>query len=134
MAELLSLVPAKSLETDVVVGEASAVCPLPPVTVSNDTLLISLIDRLRRTLENHRSENQIVVMQDFPDPDALSSAWAYQIIAEQYDIHCDIVYAGTLSHQENVALVKLTGLPAKRWGALWYFIHDYNAQQSKAKD
>ncbi|MFM6407706.1 MAG: DHH family phosphoesterase, partial [Microcystis sp.] len=80
------------------------------------TLLISLLDRLRRTLENHRGENQIVVMQDFPDPDALSSAWAYQIIAEQYDIHCDIVYAGTLSHQENVALVKLTGLPAKRWG------------------
>ena len=116
MAELLSLVPAKSLETDVVVGEAPAVCPLPPVTVSSDTLLISLIDRLRRTLENHRGENQIVVMQDFPDPDALSSAWAYQIIAEQYDIHCDIVYAGTLSHQENVALVKLTGLPAKRWG------------------
>jgi len=116
MAELLSLVPAKSLETDVVAGEAPAVCPLPPVTVSNDTLLISLIDRLRRTLENHRGENQIVVMQDFPDPDALSSAWAYQIIAEQYDIHCDIVYAGTLSHQENVALVKLTGLPAKRWG------------------
>ncbi|CCI18209.1 Genome sequencing data, contig C284 [Microcystis aeruginosa PCC 9807] len=116
MAELLSLVPAKSLETDVVVGEAPAVCPLPPVTVSSDTLLISLLDRLRRTLENHRGENQIVVMQDFPDPDALSSAWAYQIIAEQYDIHCDIVYAGTLSHQENVALVKLTGLPAKRWG------------------
>ena len=116
MAELLSLVPAKSLETDVVVGEPSAVCTLPPVTVSNDTLLISLIDRLRRTLENHRGENQIVVMQDFPDPDALSSAWAYQIIAEQYNIHCDIVYAGTLSHQENVALVKLTGLPAKRWG------------------
>jgi nanoRNase/pAp phosphatase (c-di-AMP/oligoRNAs hydrolase) len=115
-AELLSIVPAKSLETDVVIGETAAVCPLPPVTVSNDTLLISLIDRLRRTLENHRGENQIVVMQDFPDPDALSSAWAYQIIAEQYDIHCDIVYAGTLSHQENVALVKLTGLPAKRWG------------------
>jgi nanoRNase/pAp phosphatase (c-di-AMP/oligoRNAs hydrolase) len=115
-AELLSIVPAKSLETDVVIGETAAVCPLPPVTVSNDTLLISLIDRLRRTLENHRGENQIVVMQDFPDPDALSSAWAYQIIAEQYNIHCDIVYAGTLSHQENVALVKLTSLPAKRWG------------------
>jgi nanoRNase/pAp phosphatase (c-di-AMP/oligoRNAs hydrolase) len=115
-AELLSIVPAKSLDTDIVVGETAAVCPLPPVTVSNDTLLISLIDRLRRTLENHRGEHQIVVMQDFPDPDALSSAWAYQIIAEQYDIHCDIVYAGTLSHQENVALVKLTGLPAKRWG------------------
>jgi nanoRNase/pAp phosphatase (c-di-AMP/oligoRNAs hydrolase) len=53
-------------------------------------------------------------MQDFPDPDALSSAWAYQLIAQQYEIQCDIVYAGTLSHQENIALVKLTGLPAKR--------------------
>jgi len=34
---------------------------------------------------------------------------------QQYDIQCDIVYAGNLSHQENIALVKLTGLPAQRW-------------------
>jgi nanoRNase/pAp phosphatase (c-di-AMP/oligoRNAs hydrolase) len=58
----------------------------------------------------------ILVIQDFPDPDALSSAWAFQLIAAQYEIQCEIVYAGTLSHQENIALVKLTGLPAKRWG------------------
>ncbi|HEY9636622.1 MAG TPA: bifunctional oligoribonuclease/PAP phosphatase NrnA [Coleofasciculaceae cyanobacterium] len=69
----------------------------------------------RQTLERHRSERQLVVIQDFPDPDALSSAWAYQLIAQQYNIQCDIVYAGTLSHQENIALVKLTSLPAKRW-------------------
>jgi nanoRNase/pAp phosphatase (c-di-AMP/oligoRNAs hydrolase) len=74
------------------------------------------VAQLRQTLERHRSERQLVVIQDFPDPDALSSAWAYQLIAQQYNIQCDIVYAGTLSHQENVALVKLTNLPAKRWG------------------
>ena len=74
------------------------------------------LEELRRILQNHRSERQIVVIQDFPDPDALSSAWAYQLIVQQYDIQCDIVYAGTLSHQENIALVKLTKLPAKRWG------------------
>lgn len=74
------------------------------------------IPQLRETLENHRSERQLIVIQDFPDPDALSSAWAYQLIAQQYNIKCDIVYAGTLSHQENIALVKLTNLPAKRWG------------------
>lgn len=73
------------------------------------------VDVLRQTLEKHQHERQLVVMQDFPDPDALSSAWAYQLIAEQYDIQCDIVYAGALSHQENIALVKLTGLPAQRW-------------------
>ena len=74
-----------------------------------------VVRKLQKTLEKHHSERQLVVIQDFPDPDALSSAWSYQLIAQQYDIQCDIVYAGTLSHQENVALVKLTGLPAKRW-------------------
>lgn len=74
------------------------------------------LDKLQQLLERHHQERHILVIQDFPDPDALSSAWAYQLIAEQYAIQCDIVYAGTLSHQENIALVKLTGLPAKRWG------------------
>lgn len=70
---------------------------------------------LRQTLERHSNERQLVLLQDFPDPDALSSAWAYKLIAEQYGIQCDIVYAGTLSHQENIALVRLTGLPVQRW-------------------
>ncbi|HBB31913.1 MAG TPA: exopolyphosphatase-like protein [Cyanobacteria bacterium UBA8803] len=84
---------------------------------------------LQRTLERHRSERQLIVIQDFPDPDALSSAWAYQLIAQQYNIQCDIVYAGTLSHQENVALVKLTNLPAKRWGASKLKEHDFSVYQ-----
>ncbi|MGP1383206.1 MAG: DHH family phosphoesterase [Thainema sp.] len=70
---------------------------------------------LENMMENHAGERQIVILQDFPDPDALSSAWAYRLIAQQYDIQCDIVYAGTLSHQENIALVKLTALPVQRW-------------------
>lgn len=73
------------------------------------------VEALRQTLERHQHQRQLVILQDFPDPDALSSAWAYQLIAQQYEIQCDIVYAGTLSHQENIALVKLTGLPAQRW-------------------
>ena len=73
------------------------------------------VEALRQTLERHQHERQLVILQDFPDPDALSCAWAYQLIAQQYDIQCDIVYAGTLSHQENIALVKLTNLPAVRW-------------------
>jgi nanoRNase/pAp phosphatase (c-di-AMP/oligoRNAs hydrolase) len=76
----------------------------------NDT-----VSKLRASLERHRGERQLILLQDFPDPDALSGAWAYQLIAKQYNIQCEMVYAGTLSHQENIALVKLTGLPAKRW-------------------
>lgn len=90
--------------------------PSLPNNGSASALIETILHNLRQTLEQHRGERQIVVIQDFPDPDALSSAWAYQLIAEPYQIQCDIVYAGTLSHQENIALVKLTGLPAKRWG------------------
>lgn len=72
-------------------------------------------DAFAEVLENHRGDAQLIILQDFPDPDALSSAWAYKLIAEQFDIQCEILYAGTLSHQENIALVKLTSLPVQRW-------------------
>ena len=77
--------------------------------------LPKVVQQFAEVLEQHRGERQIIVIQDFPDPDALSSAWAYQQIAATYDIDCDIVYGGTLSHQENITLVRLTGLPAKRY-------------------
>ncbi|NEQ51011.1 MAG: bifunctional oligoribonuclease/PAP phosphatase NrnA, partial [Leptolyngbya sp. SIO3F4] len=70
---------------------------------------------LKNLLITHANSRQLVLLQDFPDPDALSSAWAYKLIAANYDVDCDIFYSGTLSHQENIALVKLTHLPAKRW-------------------
>lgn len=73
------------------------------------------VQELRQLLKKHRGDRHLVVLQDFPDPDALSSAWAYKLIAQETNIRCDIVYAGTLSHQENIALVRLTGLPVKRW-------------------
>lgn len=72
-------------------------------------------EELRLMLERHRGDRQLVLLQDFPDPDALSSAWTYKLIAQPFGIHCDIVYAGTLSHQENIALVKLAGVPVQRW-------------------
>jgi nanoRNase/pAp phosphatase (c-di-AMP/oligoRNAs hydrolase) len=89
-------------------------------------------DALRHILERHRGDRQLVVLQDFPDPDALSSAWAYKLIAQQYDIRCDIVYAGTLSHQENIALVKLTGLPVQRWTVQVAKDKDLSAYQGSA--
>jgi len=87
------------------------------------------IEELQQVLDRHSSERQLIVIQDFPDPDALSSAWTYQLIAQQYNIQCDIVYAGTLSHQENIALVKLTNLPAKRWGIQTLKDRDFSVYQ-----
>ena len=81
---------------------------------AKDNDLNQIIANLRAVLTKHQGERQLIIIQDFPDPDALSSAWAYQMIAASYKIQCEIVYAGTLSHQENIALVKLTNLPAKK--------------------
>lgn len=74
----------------------------------------SKVEQLRDVLEDYRGSHQLIVLQDFPDPDALSTAWAYSLIAEQFAISTEIVYAGTLSHQENIALVRLTDLPCQK--------------------
>lgn len=84
---------------------------------------------LHRLLKNRQGESHLILIQDFPDPDALSSAWAYQLIAGVYDINCDIYYGGTLSHQENIALVRLTGLPARRWNPQGHTRPDLNKYQ-----
>jgi nanoRNase/pAp phosphatase (c-di-AMP/oligoRNAs hydrolase) len=62
-------------------------------------------------LEGRRGERHVVVLQDYPDPDAISCAFAYQLIAENFDIKADILYSGKISHQENIALVRLVGVP-----------------------
>jgi nanoRNase/pAp phosphatase (c-di-AMP/oligoRNAs hydrolase) len=61
-------------------------------------------------LESHRGESHIVALQDFPDPDAISSAMAYRMMAAKYDIEADIVYEGRISHQENLALVHILSI------------------------
>jgi nanoRNase/pAp phosphatase (c-di-AMP/oligoRNAs hydrolase) len=96
-------------------GQKYSEADSPAISPHTWTLAEQRAEELRRLLEKHRGDRQLVILQDFPDPDALSSAWTYKLIAQQFDIHCDIVYAGTLSHQENIALVKLAGLPAQRW-------------------
>jgi nanoRNase/pAp phosphatase (c-di-AMP/oligoRNAs hydrolase) len=63
-----------------------------------------------QVLEAHRGERHIIVLQNFPDPDAISSAFAHQIISAQFNIEADIVYGGRISHQQNIALVKLLGI------------------------
>lgn len=66
--------------------------------------------RLFELLEARRGERHIVAIQDFPDPDAISSALAYREIARQFEIETQIVYEGHISHPENLALVNLLEL------------------------
>jgi nanoRNase/pAp phosphatase (c-di-AMP/oligoRNAs hydrolase) len=66
---------------------------------------------LAQALERHRGERHIAVIQDYPDPDAVSSAFTHRLISARFEITLDIVYAGKISHTQNIALVKLLGIP-----------------------
>ena len=74
------------------------------------------IKKLKDVLEAHRGETHIIAIQDFPDPDAIASAFAHQLICLNYGIEADIVYGGgRISHQQNIALVKLLNIPLIRY-------------------
>lgn len=66
-------------------------------------------------LEAHRDETHAIILQDFPDPDAISCGYAYQLIAAQYHIATDMLYGGRISHQENLAMINLLGIEMIRW-------------------
>ncbi|HST23523.1 MAG TPA: bifunctional oligoribonuclease/PAP phosphatase NrnA [Blastocatellia bacterium] len=82
---------------------------------SNDVRRMSKAAEIVALLEKHRGERHAIVMQDYPDPDAISSAWAHQMIAARYAIEADIMYEGRISHQENLALVQLTDIDLVRY-------------------
>jgi nanoRNase/pAp phosphatase (c-di-AMP/oligoRNAs hydrolase) len=37
-------------------------------------------------LDGHRGERHVVVLHDYPDPDAIASAYAHRLISAEYDI------------------------------------------------
>jgi nanoRNase/pAp phosphatase (c-di-AMP/oligoRNAs hydrolase) len=62
---------------------------------------------LKALLKARHGERHAVAIQDYPDPDAISSAMAYREIARGFGIEVDILYDGLISHPENLALVNL---------------------------
>jgi nanoRNase/pAp phosphatase (c-di-AMP/oligoRNAs hydrolase) len=73
------------------------------------------VSKLKTVLEAHKGETHIIAIQDFPDPDAISSAFAHQLICLNYGIEVDIVYSGRISHQQNIALIKLLNIELIRY-------------------
>jgi Exopolyphosphatase-related proteins len=89
---------------------------LAEVSAKNDVRTMSKAAEMAALLEQHRGERHAIVMQDYPDPDAISSAWAHKLIAARFNIDADIIYEGRISHQENLALVQLTDIEMVRYG------------------
>lgn len=70
--------------------------------------------QLAELLERHRGERHAIVLQDYPDPDAMSSGLAHRMICAKWDIEVDLLYEGRVSHQENLALLQLLEVPLVR--------------------
>ena len=62
-------------------------------------------------LAHHGGEHMLLLLQDYPDPDALSCAVAHTFLAQAHDVECSILYGGEVSHHENRALTKLLEIP-----------------------
>lgn len=84
--------------------------PVMSVSSMMDDGALEKARKIAEILEKHRGEKHLVVLHDYPDPDAISSAFAYRLIASEYDIDVDVIYTGKISHSQNVALVKLLGI------------------------
>ena len=62
--------------------------------------------KILEILESHREERHIIVLHKYPDPDAIASGYAHRIISAAFDIETDILYSGTISHSQNIALIR----------------------------
>lgn len=62
---------------------------------------------LKQLLSTRAGERHVVAIQDYPDPDAISSAVGYRELARPFGIDVQILYEGLISHPENLALVNL---------------------------
>jgi len=72
------------------------------------------LPKIAGVLTAHRGEHHVIVLQDFPDPDAIATGYVHQLLSAEYDITADVVYGERISHRQNVALVKLLNIGVKR--------------------
>jgi nanoRNase/pAp phosphatase (c-di-AMP/oligoRNAs hydrolase) len=72
---------------------------------------------LSRFLENNKNRLSplLILTHDYPDPDALASAFALQYLAEiQGGVKSRIVYGGVVGRIENQEMVRLLRIPAHK--------------------
>lgn len=85
--------------------------PIEPVT-SSDVELARAFDAVLRKHAGHRL---VVVINGFPDPDAISSALALRFLAARHGIETSILTFTDASHQENRALLKVLDIELIRY-------------------
>ena len=79
--------------------------------------------RLFRFLSAHRARLSplLILTHDFPDPDALASAFALQHLAQSaFRIQSRIAYGGEVGRTENRAMVRLLKIPIYKVKRAWF--------------
>ncbi|MBF0272948.1 MAG: DHH family phosphoesterase [Magnetococcales bacterium] len=77
----------------------------------------SKVTQLEALLTGREGERHAVILQDFPDPDAISCGFAYHVLAAERGIQTELIYGGRISHQENIALINLLEIQVTEWVA-----------------
>jgi nanoRNase/pAp phosphatase (c-di-AMP/oligoRNAs hydrolase) len=75
------------------------------------------INRITRFLSRNRKRLSplLILTHDYPDPDAIASAVAFQYLTEQgYGIRSRIVYGGVIGRMENREMVRILKLPVHK--------------------
>ena len=80
------------------------------ITEKNARKLLKFLDENKSSLSP-----LLIVMHDYPDPDALSAAFALDYLAEKmFGIKSRIVYGGVIGRVENHAMVNLLKIPVHK--------------------
>lgn len=73
--------------------------------------------RLIQFLSKHQGKfsNLLILTHDYPDPDALASAYGlHYLLKEGYGVSSKIVYGGIIGRTENRAMVRLLKIPVQK--------------------
>ncbi|MGR3318901.1 MAG: DHH family phosphoesterase [Candidatus Anammoxibacter sp.] len=62
---------------------------------------------LGNVIKSVNKKGWAILLQDNPDPDAIASGLALKVICREFDVECEVYYGGTISHQQNKALVNM---------------------------
>ncbi len=62
---------------------------------------------LEKVARGARDKGLAILLQNNPDPDAIASGLALKKLCEKFDVKSKLFYGGTISHQQNKALVNM---------------------------
>jgi len=78
--------------------------------IKNEKSISDYYEIFFKVLEDHQGEKHVIVLQNYPDPDAIASSCAHRLLSSGFNIETDIIYSGKISHQQNIAMVRLLGI------------------------